>query len=159
MIKITFVVLFILFILAIYCYAEFNRREMKNFKAGFLRRIDKLPEEALQRKIKLHRIDFSLAEIKDKPFLLDCLTWDDIENLDMGKLFQLRDNSPDKIFLRGIYDLPEEALQRKVRLYNATYSLEIIKKEWRTLFKLFNLEDWIRIWNNPGLVRVRANPR
>lgn len=150
------VILLFVFIL-FFCLAKIN--EMNVYKNALLSKINTLPEEALKRELVLSEAVFRLREIKKNPALLDYLNWEDIENINFDKTLKPRQNSPDRKFLRKVYDLPAEALQRKVCLFSAEYSLNLIKKEWRTLFKLFEVEEWEKIWNNPGLTQIRISPR
>jgi hypothetical protein len=136
-----------------------KKSEMKSYKNLFISKINNCQGGILERKVSLSKRSFRLMDIKKNNSLLDYLTWEDIENIDLSKLFKEREHSPEKIFLRKIHNLPEEALQRKVLLSQKIYSLKQIKEDWRRLFKSLDINDWLRIWGNPGLTQVRINPR
>ncbi len=153
MIKIIIVFLFLVILLVCY-YSQMNRQKIRDSRNLFLRKILELPEEALGRKIKISSgASLFLGDIKKDPSLLEFLSWEDFDKLD-GKLFRLRSGAPEKWFLREVYKLPEEALQRRVTLSSANYSLAEIKREWRKL----GLEDWLMLWSNPELIGPRNGP-
>jgi hypothetical protein len=79
MIQITFVILSILFSMAIvWFYYQFNLLEMKKFKAQLLAKINELPEEALDRRMRFSKTILRPREVKKNPELLDRLCWEDL---------------------------------------------------------------------------------
>lgn len=79
MIQITFVILSVLFsTVIIWSYFQFNQLEMKKFKAQLLTKINELPEEALDRRIRFSKTILRPREVKKNPEILDRLRWEDL---------------------------------------------------------------------------------
>ena len=159
-IKVFFSILWVLFFIALAMIAIYNKALIKSERKKILKKINNLSKIALKRKIVIADRTFTCQQIKDNPALIEFLTHEDLEQFTGERnLFSERESNKKNEILRKVYNLPEEALQRKVNLPSGLSFFLSDFKQNSSLRALLSESDFKALYSERGLYRLRLNSR
>jgi hypothetical protein len=154
------IIMFVLFYIGLFIVAINNISFLKRKRKNLSRKINGLSQKALERKILLSERWFTFRQIKENRNLLDFLSHGDLHQFrKKGDLFAERKDSLKNIFIRNVFNLPAEALQRKIELSSGeNFKLADFKrKPW--VLNAFSKKDFKRFPPENGLFRLRVDPK